>query len=338
MSEQLELDGQTGGRADGPTPDSPLPSRELLAEWRSKISPLVRFGTSTWTYPGWHGLVYSKAYPEQGASAKMLAEYARFPLFGTVGIDSSFYGPPKPKTLENWAKVLPDGFLCVSKVWDRLTVHTFSGKREPSSYAGRNNPDFLNPNLFYSEVYEPYRRHFAEHMGPFVFEFQTIAGWGPRGADEFAQRLDEFLAVLPREARYAVEVRNPEFLTPAYFAVLREHNVAHLFNSWTRMPSIGAQLDLPDCITADFIVSRALLRPGRLYEEAVKAFAPYDRIKDPNPELRGDLVRLARSAVRLGIPAFVVVNNRAEGSAPHTIAAVAEVLTAGAERTEGAEG
>jgi uncharacterized protein YecE (DUF72 family) len=329
VTTQLELGGEAEERPDGERPASPLPPREQLAEWRSRISPLVRFGTSTWTYPGWHGLVYSRPYPEQGASAKMLAEYARFPLFGTVGIDSSFYGPPKPKTLESWAAALPDGFPCVSKVWDRLTVHTFSGKREPASYAGRGNPDFLSPNLFLSEVYEPYRRHFREHMGPFIFEFQTIAGWGPRAADEFAQRLDEFLAVLPREARYAVEVRNPEFLTPAYFAVLREHNVAHLFNSWTRMPPIGAQLDLPDSITADFIVSRALLRPGRQYEEAVKAFAPYDRIKDPNPELRGDLVRLARTAARLGLPAFVVVNNRAEGSAPHTIAAVAEALAAG---------
>jgi uncharacterized protein YecE (DUF72 family) len=329
VSEQLELGGEPEGPKAGGLPASPLPLREQLEEWRSRISPLVRFGTSTWTYPGWHGLIYSRTYPEQGASAQMLAEYARFPLFGTVGIDSSFYGPPKPKTLESWARVLPEGFPCVSKVWERITVHTFAGKREPASYAGRGNPDFLNPHLFLSEVYEPYRRHFRNHMGPFVFEFQTIAGWGPRAGDEFAQRLDQFLAILPREARYAVEVRNPEFLTPAYFAVLREHHVAHVFNAWTRMPPIGAQLDLPECITADFIVSRALLRPGRLYREAVNAFAPYDRIRDPDPELRGDLVRLAGTATRLGIPAFLVVNNRAEGSAPHTIAAVAEAIATG---------
>jgi MinD superfamily P-loop ATPase len=79
-------------------------------------------------------------------------------------------------------------------------------------------------------------------------------------------------------------------------------------------------------ITADFIVSRALLRPGRLYADAVKAFSPYDRIRDPNPELRSDLVRLARTAERLRIPAWLIVNNRAEGSAPHTIAALAQVL------------
>ena len=259
----------------------------------------------------------------------MLAEYARFPLFSTVGIDSSFYRPPSPTTLESWARALPDGFRCVSKVWDRITVHTFAGKREPQSAAGKANPDFLNPNLFLAEVYEPYRRHFGDHMGPFVFEFQTIAGWGTRAAAEFAGRLDEFLALLPRDAQYAVEVRNEEFLSPAYLAVLREHNVAHVFNSWTRMPPIGAQLDVDGTITADFIVARALLRPGRMYEQAVKAFAPYDRIRDPNPELRQDLTRLAATAAKLGIPAYLIVNNRAEGSAPHTIAAVARQIAEG---------
>ena len=326
---QLEFDGQAGGWGDGPTPASPLPPTEQLEAWRERISPFVHFGTSTWTYPGWAGLVYSRRYPEPGASAGMLAEYAKFPLFSTVGIDSSFYGPPHPKTLETWARALPDGFRCVSKVWDRITVHTFAGKREPKSAAGKANPDFLNPNLFLAEVYEPYRRHFGDHMGPFVFEFQTIAGWGTRAAAEFAGRLDEFLALLPREARYAVEIRNEEFLSPSYLAVLRTHNVAHVFNSWTRMPPIGAQLDVDGTITADFIVARALLRPGRMYEQAVKAFAPYDRIRDPNPELRQDLTRLAATAAKLGIPAYLIVNNRAEGSAPHTIAAVARQIAEG---------
>ena len=122
-----------------------------------------------------------------------------------MGIDSSFYGPPNPKSLENWGRVLPDGFRCVSKVWDRITVHTFTGKREPEELAGRRNPDFLNPNLFLSDVLEPYRRWFDAHTGPFVFEFQTIAGWGPRGREEFAERLDAFFSLLPREPRYAVE-------------------------------------------------------------------------------------------------------------------------------------
>ena len=55
------------------------------------------------------------------------------------------------------------------------------------------------------------------------------------------------------------------------------------------MPPIGDQLDLPGSVSGRFIVARALLRPGRTYDEAVDAFAPYDRIQDPNPELRRDL-------------------------------------------------
>lgn len=304
---------------------SDRPSAEELGELSRAIPAEVRFGTSTWSYPGWAGLVYSRAYPASGASAKMLAEYARFPLFKTVGIDASFYGPPTPKTLSSWAAVLPPGFRCVSKVWERLTVHTWTGPREEGR-SGQQNPDFLNAELFRTDVWEPYRVHFADHTGPFVFEFQTIGRELRVTAAEFVTRLDDFLGRLPPEGEYGVEVRNEEFLCPAYFAVLREHDVAHVFNSWTRMPPLGAQLDLAESITGRFLVARALLRQGRTYAEAVDQFAPYDRIREPNPELRRDLVRLARTAAGLRIPAYLLVNNRVEGSAPLTIAAVARLL------------
>ena len=296
-----------------------------LTRLRDRIPPSVRFGTSTWNYPGWRGLVYHEDYGPKGAAARMLKEYAAFPLFGTVGVDSSFYGPPTEPVLRSYAEQLPPGFPCVSKVWSQLTVHTFTKAQDPDR-AGKVNPDFLNPDLFIEEIYEPYQRHFSANTGPFVFEFQTIAKSSGIGAQRFADRLDEFLSALPREGQYAVEIRNDDFLTPMYFAVLREHGVAHVFNSWTRMPPIGHQLDLPGSIPASFIVARALLRPGRTYNEAVDAFAPYDRIREPNPKLRRDLVRLVQAAVNLRIPAYLLVNNRTEGSAPLTIAAIAEML------------
>ena len=296
-----------------------------LARLRDAIPANVRLGTSSWNYPGWKGLVYSRDYPATGASAAMLAEYAKFPLFSTVGIDSSFYGPLTEKSLRGYAEALPSGFPCVSKVWDRLTVHTFAEAREKAR-AGQRNPDFLNPELFLSDVWRPLSEHFAEHRGPLVFEFQAIARQDKVGPQQFADRLDQFFGKLPPEGRYAVEVRNAEYLTPAYFAVLREHDVAHVFSSWTRMPSIGMQLELPGSLTAGFLVARALLRPGVYYADAVDAFAPYDRIRDPNPELRSDLVRLVEAAEQLRIPAYILVNNRAEGSAPLTIAAVAGLL------------
>jgi uncharacterized protein YecE (DUF72 family) len=291
----------------------------------ARIPPLVRFGTSTWNYPGWRGLVYHRDYGTRSTAAKMLEEYAAFPLFATVGVDSSYYGPPTEAVLRSYAEHLPAAFPSISKVWSQLTIHTFT-KAQDRERAGKSNPDFLNPDLFIEEIYEPYQRHLPENTGPFIFEFQTIAKSSGLGPEAFAGRLDEFFTALPRDAQYAVEVRNDEFLTPMYFAVLREHGVAHVFNSWTRMPPIGHQVDLPGSVTAPFILARALLRPGRSYDEAVDAFAPYDRIREPNPRLRRDLARLVDLAVKLKIPAYLLVNNRAEGSAPLTIAAVAEML------------
>ena len=290
----------------------PVDPEEIRA-LAARVPEQVLFGTSTWTYPGWNGLVYHRSYPKSAPAARMLEEYARFPLFRTVGIDSSFYRPPSPATLEAYAKALPPGFPCVSKVWEQITIHTHAGQRDGPR--GQLNPDYLNAELFLEEMYQPYQRHFHGHTGPFVFEFQASR----LAAVDFINRLDEFFARLPREGQYAVEVRNEEFLTPAYFAVLREHGVAHVFNSWTRMPTIGTQLDLPGAVTSTFMLARALLRPGMYYDDAVDAFSPYDRIREPNPELRSDIARLIDRASTMRIPAYILVNNRAEGSAPRTI-------------------
>lgn len=311
-------------------PDGPFDLDELRT-LREAIPPLIHFGTSSWNYEGWQGLVYHRKYPKSGAVTKMLGEYAEFPLFSTVGIDASFYRPLSVNTLRGYRDALPPGFKCVQKVWNRISIHTFTGHQD-GGVAGQLNPDFLNADLCVNEVIGPSLEHFGASIGPLVFEIQTIARKVGIDADGFVGRIEAFLSKLPPDAPYAVELRNEEYLTPAYLAVLREHNVAHLFNSWTRMPSIGEQLANEDVITGPFIIARALLRPGRLYAEAVDAFAPYDRIQDENPELRGDLTKLAERAIKLRIPAYLLINNRAEGSAPHTIVAVARMLAEKRER------
>jgi uncharacterized protein YecE (DUF72 family) len=298
------------------------PSRDDVTRIAAGVPPLIHFGTSSWTYPGWTGLIYDNEYPATGASTRMLGEYARWPLFRTVGIDSFFYRPASLKTLDEYAEVLPPGFPCLSKVWDRITAHTFANPREKARW-GEANPDWLNAELFQNEVLGPMRERFADHLGPLIFEIQAIAKKDKMRPADFAAHLDRFFSQLPTGVPYAVELRNSEFLAPEYFAVLRQYGVAHVFNSWSRMPAIGEQLLLHDAITAPFIVSRALLRPGRTYAEAVDAFAPYDHVQDENPPLRADLVALAKAALELRIPAYLIVNNRAEGCAPLTIAAVA---------------
>src|SRR5881296_343226 len=297
------------------------PPPELIAIAR-RIPPAIRFGTSTWTYDGWAGEVYHRPY--RGAEpARRLEEYVRYPLFRTVGIDSAFYEPPSEEVLTAYARALPPGFPCVSKVWDRITARRLSQDAGQPGLAGMRNPDFLNVALFKEAVIGPYERSFRDHAGCFVFEFQAMRGKDLPDPLQWADQLDDFLGELPRDFRYAVELRNPELLTPVHGEVLKRHGVAHVFNSWTEMPPIGEQLDLGWTFPAEFTVARALLKPGRRYTDAVKQFQPYDRVQEPLPDLRQDLVRLVSEAQRRRVEAFILANNRAEGNAPGTIRAVA---------------
>lgn len=298
---------------------------EELRRLRSAVSPLIRFGTSSWNYPGWEGMVYHRKYPATGAVAKMLGEYARHPLFGTVGVDSSYYRPLSRTTWRSYSAQLPPDFPCLSKVWHRITAHTFTGHQD-GGVAGEPNPDFLNAELCINEVIGPALEAGGGNVGPFIFELQTVARGAGLTPAAFADHLDRFLSALPPEARYAVELRNAEYLTPGYFAVLRGSGVAHVFSAWTRMPPIGEQLDHADAVTAPFLVGRAIVSPGRGYDESMNAFEPFDRIREEDPALRRDLVRLARLAESLRLPAYVIVGNRTEGCSPLTIEAVMRLL------------
>jgi hypothetical protein len=129
---------------------------------------------------------------------------------------------------------------------------------------------------------------------------------------------------------YGVEVRNESLLGEPYFKCLRQRGAGHVFNSWTRMPPIGRQLDLPGSLTSDVVISRALLRPGRTYEQAVRMFQPYGQIKDAYPEGYRDIARLIRVATeKPQRRVFLAVNNRWVGNAIAAIEAILNELERG---------
>jgi len=291
----------------------------------------VFIGTSSWKYPGWLGQLYDQSryvwhgrYSESRLQRLCLIEYAE--VFKTVCVDAAYYKFPETRSLEDLASQVPADFQFAFKVTDQITLKRFTNLPRFGPRAGQVNPDFLNADLFKEAVLGPHVRTFHDHVGCLVFEFQAMRGKDLPDVTEWVEQLDEFLSALPRDVRYAVELRNPELLDPLHGAVLARHGVAHVFNSWTEMPPIGAQLELPWVFPTDFLVARALLRPGRAYTDAVKLFEPYDRVREPNPELRSDLLRLIDEATRRRIEAFVLANNRAEGNAPGTIRALASAL------------
>lgn len=102
------------------------------------------------------------------------------------------------------------------------------------------------------------------------------------------------------------------------------------------MPAIHKQITNTNAFTANFVVTRALLRPGRTYAQSVKLFEPYDRIQAPYPEVRSALADLTDRARDKRQVAFLFVNNRLEGNAPGTIAAATSTAAALEDHTRSA--
>ncbi|MBX7139033.1 MAG: DUF72 domain-containing protein [Oligoflexia bacterium] len=305
-------------------------ARELDRRRLEELAVKIKLGTSTWTYPGWKGIIYFDQYKnEKDFKARSLGEYATYPLFRTVGIDSSFYTPSSSKLLQSYAALVPDNFRWISKVWERLTVPRYPLHPRYGKYAGELNPEFLNPAVFIEKVLKPYQlEELSRHAGPFVFQFPTINRELLQNL-KFLSKLDSFLAALPKHYRYATEIRNPELLSPDYFAILNQHGATHCFNHWNYMPPLKTQMHKAaeaGGLKADFYVARILTPLGVSYENAVKLFTPYDTIKRPNPEMRKDVARLISRALERDVEAYIIINNRAEGHAPGTIRAILDEL------------
>ena len=305
-----------------------IPERRLRLA--ARLEELARnnvwVGTSSWKYPGWLGQIYTRErYLTRGKfslkkfEATCLAEFGE--TFLTVCGDFAFYQFPSP---EYWAKLFlssPATLNFSFKVPEHITVKTWPGHPRYGQRSGLENENFLDVGLFeaaFTSVLTPYRAR----VGVLIFEFGTFSKGQFAGVQEFVEKLDPFLASLPRGWRYAVEIRNAEYLVPEYLDCLRRHGVAHVYSSWTRMPELGSQLALQETQTADFAVARALLRPGRTYEQAVQMFAPYAKVREPYESLRESLRELVRHGLISRKGVFVYLNNRLEGNALGTIEAI----------------
>jgi uncharacterized protein YecE (DUF72 family) len=286
----------------------------------------VYFGTSSWKYEGWLGSIYTpERYLTRGKFSRKkfevecLAEYAQ--TFPVVGGDFSFYQFP---TADYWSRLFagtPSTLGFGLKVPEEITVKTWPGHARYGRRGGQVNEHFLDATLFeraFANPLDPHRGRVAVLM----FEFGTFSKKEFPTPADFLGHLEAFLGALPGGWRYAVEIRNKEYLNPDYFAVLARHRVAHVFNAWTRMPTLADQFAMPGVFTADFTVVRALLQKGRTYEQAVKQFEPYQEVKQPDPATRDALRQIVDRTLHARARACLFVNNRLEGNAPSTIEAV----------------
>jgi uncharacterized protein YecE (DUF72 family) len=308
-------------------PEEPALKLKLKPQLAALGAEGVLIGTSSWKYEGWLGQLYTpERYLTRGRISQKkfeescLEEYAE--VFPVVCGDFSFYQFPAPAFWQKLFETAPGPLRFAFKVPEEVTVRQWPQHPRYGARGGFSNPTFLDAELFRTAFAEPLRPY-ANRVESLIFEFGPTTGGD---TDEFLSELEPFLERLPEGFRYAVEIRNPELLTPEYLALLARHRVAHVLNSWTRMPELGAQMTIPGVFTSDFFVVRALLRPGRPYEEAVRRFAPYTHVQDPDPAARRTLRELIAGARTSGRRAVIFVNNRLEGNAPGTIEAVLDDL------------
>lgn len=319
--------------------DRPLvaPCLTLLERPRPLTEPRrVYLGTSSWAFSGWRGLVYRDAYSESTLSREGLRAYSQHPLLNSVGIDRGFYTPLSADQYAIYAAQVPEPFRFLVKAPGFVTAALTRGPGgvpEP-------NPNHLDATLTFDQFVAPCAEGLGDKLGVLVLQFSPLPrGWLVEPA-RWIERLGHFLEALQASmkrsdsraaSRVAVEVRDAELLTPRLIRTLRQTGTLYCVGLHDRMPVIGRQLAALDALEAGRrgpLVVRWNLRRGFGYSQAKARYAPFDALVDPDPQTRAQIARRAADVLNSGQPVYVIANNKAEGSAPRTLALLADLIAA----------
>jgi uncharacterized protein YecE (DUF72 family) len=273
----------------------------------------LRFGTCSWKFPSWKGIVYSRA-----TGINYLSEYAK--RFTTVEIDQWFWALfdtdsialPKTETVAEYLDSVPPEFSFTIKAPNAVTLTHFYSKG--GQRGSGPNPYFLSPALFaaFLEKLEPLKPQISSVM----LQFEYLNRQKMSGPAEFADRLGAFFDAIGTDWPISVEIRNPNYLGPPYFALLAERGVAAVFCHGYYMPPVMDVYKRPFVELAGPGIIR-LLGPDRGGIEKATG-KKWDRIVEPKDE---ELPAIADTIIDMLDSRDVVVNvnNHYEGSAPLTI-------------------
>jgi uncharacterized protein YecE (DUF72 family) len=319
----------------------PAPVDETVQRLGRLLPPGVYLGTSSWSFPGWQGIVYADSHSEQTLARVGLEAYAQHPLLRLVGIDRGYYQPLPRSEYVRYANQVPAGFRFLVKAPALVTDATLRGERGMPLEA---NPYFLHAEAAIDQFVAPALEGLAGRAGPLLFQLPPLPREQLAGAAAHAtiDRIGAFLAALPRRVGtivpvYAVELRSAELLTPRFIRMLRQSGARLTIGVHARMPAAARQsaalraLDgLPeegdDWRLKGPLVVRWNLHSGFRYDDAKNRYAPFDRLIDPDIATRGTLVHLVHVATKSGQPAYIIANNKAEGSAPLTLIELAKAI------------
>ncbi len=265
----------------------------------------IRFGTSGFSAEGWVGTFY----PEKTQPRDFLRVYSQ--RLDTVEIDSTFYRIPAEKTVSNWRDQTPEGFVFAAKVPQTITHERCLEDCDDDMQRFVSSMSLLR-----------------EKLGPMLLQFPYYSKKSGMTPVEFAGRLERFLPKLPKEWRFALEIRNKTWIGARLLDSLRQHKVALAIIDHPWMPR-PLQMTSEQLTTADFAYTRLL---GDRYgiEEVTKT---WDRtVIDKSREI--DEWTGVAQILQKRVPVYTFVNNHFAGHAPATIRELKKRL--GLERGEAA--
>jgi uncharacterized protein YecE (DUF72 family) len=257
-----------------------------------KKDQLIRLGTSAFTAKGWEGVFY----PEGLAQKDYLGHYAT--QFDTVEVDSTFYRIPSVSMVKNWYARTPPGFLFALKVPQEITHERVL----------LNSDDVFTAFL---EATEPLQ----EKRGPLLLQFPYFNRKAFPDAAAFLARLKPFLEKLPADPRFALEIRNKNWLGPALCDLLHKHRVALALIDHPWMPRPREWFAKGDAITSDFTYIR-WLGDRKGIEEVTTTWN--ETIVDRKGELL-EWVEACRAFIKRKIRIFAFANNHYAGHGPATV-------------------
>jgi len=300
----------------------------LAARLDARYGARLHLGTSSWHFPGWAGLVWAASHPEATLSRQGLAAYARHPLLRTVSLDRAFYRPLEAATYRALAAQTGSDFRFVVKAPAAVTDATL--RESGSGRAIDANALFLDPRAAVEMAARPAAEGLGQRLGALVFQISPLPR---RWLDDTAalhDRLDTLFAAvvpeLPPGALAALEVRDAALLTAALAALLKGHGVRYCLGLHDRLPRAEGQLPMLRATWPGDLVCRWNLQRGQRYADARDRWAPFDRLQAPDPGTRATLARVLHGTLAAGHRVFVTINNKAEGCAPASVAALARAL------------
>jgi len=288
---------------------------------------LLRLGTCSWKYDSWKGLIYEpgKVY----RADDYLADYARH--LDSVEVDQWFWSLfggvprlPEPAVVKRYAASVPDDFVFTVKAPNALTLTHYYAKRpqDRTGLAGTPNPYFLDRDLLrrFLDALAP----LESKLGPVMFQFEYLNKQKMPSKEAFFERLGEFIDRAPKGFPYAVEIRNPNYYSPAFFAFLKERDLGFVYLDGYYMPPIGEVFEKYKPRPASFEVVR--LHGGDRLEIEGETGEVWNRIVAPKPAGIKAAAAIVRANAKKRVLTYLNLNNHFEGSAPISLRRFLDVL------------